>query len=106
MDYKNLNFDIHLKFVERKIVCAVGILNKLKCYFPKKNFLLLYHAVIFPHLLYAIPLWGCTDKSYLHNIGILKHNCKTFVHPILLKGPRYLSVNNSFRLWRVSAKQM
>ena len=36
MDYKNLNFDIHLKVVKRKIVYAVGILNKLKCYFPKK----------------------------------------------------------------------
>ena len=33
---KNLKFDIHLKFVERKIACAVGILNKLKCYFSKK----------------------------------------------------------------------
>ena len=31
MDYENLNFDIHLKFVERKIVSAVSILNKLKC---------------------------------------------------------------------------
>ena len=36
MDYENLNFDIHLKFVERKIVFAVGILSKLKCYLPKK----------------------------------------------------------------------
>ena len=35
---ENLNFDIYLKFVERKIAYAVGILNKLKCYFPKKFF--------------------------------------------------------------------
>ena len=32
----NLNFDIYLKFVEHKIAYTVGILNKLKCYFPKK----------------------------------------------------------------------
>ena len=32
----NLNFDIHLKFADRKIAYAVGTLNKLKCYFPKK----------------------------------------------------------------------
>ena len=47
MDYENLNFDIHLKFVERK--------NKLKCDFPKKSLLQLYHALIYPHLPYAIP---------------------------------------------------
>ena len=31
---ENLKFDIHLKFVESKVACAVGILNELKCYFP------------------------------------------------------------------------
>ena len=52
---ENLKFDIHLKFVERKIAYAVGILNKLKCYSPKEILLQLYHALIYPHLLYAIP---------------------------------------------------
>ena len=36
---ENLKFDIHLKSVERKIACAVGILNKLICYFPQRNFI-------------------------------------------------------------------
>ena len=71
MDYKNLNFDIHFKFVERKITYAVGILNKLKCYFPQKILLQLYHASICPHLLYAILIWGSTYKSYLRYISIL-----------------------------------
>ena len=72
MDYEKLNFDIHLKFVERKIVYAVGILNKLKCYFLKKILLQLYHALINPHLLCAIPTWGSTYKSYLHKTSILR----------------------------------
>ena len=71
MDYKNLNFDFHLKFAERKIVYAVGILNKLKCFFPKKILLQLYHALIYLHLLYAILIWGSTYKSYLHKISII-----------------------------------
>ena len=72
MDYEKLNFDIHLKFVERKIVYTVGILNKLKCYFLKKGLLQLYHALIYPHLLYTIPIWGSTYKSYLHKTSILQ----------------------------------
>ena len=31
---ENLKFDTHIKSVERKIACAVGILCKLKWYFP------------------------------------------------------------------------
>ena len=69
----NLNFDIHLKFADRKIAYAVGTLNKLKCYFPKKYPLQLYHILIYLHLLYAIPIWGSTYKSYLHKISFLQN---------------------------------
>ena len=68
----NLNFDIHLKFVDRKIAYAMGILNKLKCYFPNKILLQLYHVLICLHLLHAISTWGSTYKSYLHNISIFQ----------------------------------
>ena len=36
---ENFKFEIHLKLVERKIACAVGILNKLKMLFPQRNFI-------------------------------------------------------------------
>ena len=60
----NLNFNNHHKFVECEIVYAVGIINKLKCYFPEKILLQLYHVLIYLHHLYAIPIWGSTYKSY------------------------------------------
>ena len=72
MHCDNLNFDIHLKFVERKIAEAVGILNELKSHFPKKTLLQLYHVLIYLHLLYAISIWGSAYKSYLHNISIFQ----------------------------------
>ena len=81
MDYENLSFDIHLKFIERKIIYAVGTLNKLKSYFPKKILLQLYHALIYPHLLYAIPICGSTYKSYLHKISILQNKAFGINYP-------------------------
>ena len=81
MDYENLNFDIRLKFVERKIVYAVVILNKLKRHFPKKILLQLYHALIHRHLLYSIPIWGSIDKSYLHKISILQNKAVRIDYP-------------------------
>ena len=76
---KNLNFDIYLKFVERKIAYAIGILNKLKYYFSKKILLQLYHALTYPHLLYAITIWGSTHKSYLHKISMLQNKAVRIV---------------------------
>ena len=81
MVYKNLNFVIHLKFVERKIVYTVGILNKLKCYFPKKILLQLYHVLVYPHIFQAIPLWGSIYKSYLYNISILQNKAVGIDYP-------------------------
>ena len=76
---ENLKFDIRLKFVERKIACAVGALNKLKRYFPNQIRLQLYPALIYPHLLDAIPIWGSTYKSYLRKISILQNNAVKIV---------------------------
>ena len=70
---ENVKFDTHIKSVERKIACAVGILCKLKWYFPQNILLQLYHTLIYPHLLYAIPVWGSTYKSYLHYISIFQN---------------------------------
>ena len=47
---------MHLKY-EHKIACAVGIFNKLICYFLKKILLQLNHSLIYPHLVSAIPIW-------------------------------------------------
>ena len=76
----NLNFDIHLIFLECKIAYAMCILNKLKYYFHRKILLQFYQNVlIYLHLLYAIPVWGSTNKSYLHNISILQNKAVKFV---------------------------
>ena len=50
----------------------MGILNKLKYYFPKKILLQLCHALIYPHFLCTTPIWGSIYKSYLHKISILR----------------------------------
>ena len=68
-----LKFNVHIKNIERKIACAVGILYKLNSFFPTEVLLQLYHALIYPHLLYAIPIWGSTYNIYLHKIVALQN---------------------------------
>ena len=59
-----LNFKEHIKIVERKVACAVGILANSKHYLPRDILLQLYHALIDCHLIYAIPAWGSTFHTY------------------------------------------
>jgi len=51
-----LDYSDHINYLERKVACSVGILRKLKFSFLKEVVLQLYHALVYPHLLYAIPV--------------------------------------------------
>ena len=55
-----LSFKTHIESLENKILCRVGVLWKLHRYLCEKTMTLLYYALIKPHLLYAIIIWGST----------------------------------------------
>ena len=96
-----LNFQPHLKMIENKLARSVGILSKVRFLFPTSTLLLLYFALIHPHLLFGIVLWGSTCSSYQSKLQILQNkairiisNCNrrisitTFYHKLgILKIP-------------------
>ena len=65
-----LNFQPHLKMIENKLARSVGILSKVRFLFPTSTLLLLYFALIHPHLLFGIVLWGSTCSSYQSKLQI------------------------------------
>jgi len=78
-----LHFKTHFQAIKIKVVKGVGILSKLRFSFPKSSLLLLYNALIQPHLLFALSLWGTTSPSYLKPLQLLQNkavriicNCK------------------------------
>ena len=91
LDFK-LNFLDHIRLVESKVAKAVGILSKLRSQLPKFTLLLLYHALIHPHLIYALPLWGCTFSSYLQKLQLLQNKAIR----IICNTSRYSSANILF----------
>ena len=68
-----LLFNNHIKQIEVKVAKGVGILSKLRFLFPKSTLLLLYYALVHPHLLYALPLWGCIYKKYSQKLQLLQN---------------------------------
>ena len=56
MEY--LNFKPHIEKVTKQIVRATGILWRVGRFLPVESMTTLYHALIQPHLLYGLAIWG------------------------------------------------
>ena len=67
-----LNFKPHILSLETRVSRSVGILSKLRSTFPSPT-LLLYHALVQPHLVYGLPLWGSAFKTHLSKLQILQN---------------------------------
>ena len=57
---KHLTWTEHIKMVNKTIRSKVGILFRLRHFVPQTIVLLLYKALIQPHLMYGIEVWGNT----------------------------------------------
>ena len=68
-----LNFKTHISKVQSKISKGVGILYKLNKLLPTRTLITLYYALIFPHLMYGIIIWGSTYSSYLTSLQTLQN---------------------------------
>ena len=67
-----LSFRPHIKQTEGKISRGLYALRTAKHFLPKKHLTLIYHALIAPHLTYAINYWHSTTKNHLHKLKILQ----------------------------------
>ena len=70
-----LNFKSQIDNVQSKIAKGLGILFTLNQIFTYNALLMLYYALVHPHLTYGILIWGSTYKSHL----ILYNFCKTML---------------------------
>ena len=59
--------------IENKILRPIGIIIKLKSFLPPAALLKFYHALVHPHLLYGLLVWGTTYTSYLAKLCTLQN---------------------------------
>ena len=55
---QHLNWNPHIDNINLKISKIVGILSKLKHFLPSNILKMIYQALIEPHILYGILVWG------------------------------------------------
>ena len=63
---ENLSWKIHINNISKTISRNIGIIYKLKSYFPHSTLLMLYSTMILPYLNYGILAWGNSNK---HIVG-------------------------------------
>ena len=68
-----LTFEIYIKILETNLSKPVGIICKLKFVLPKDALIKLYYALLHPHLLYGLVIWGSTYQSFLMKISTVQN---------------------------------
>ena len=67
-----LTWKNHINNVSSKISKSIGLLYKIRHFVNIKIMKTLYYSLVYPHLLYAIEVWGSADDIYLNKLFILQ----------------------------------
>lgn len=66
-----LSWNDHVQAICKKILPAIGVLNRLKDKMSNKILIIVYHALIKSHLIYMIHIWACCSSELFDTIDIL-----------------------------------
>ncbi len=77
---KNLRFSKHVDKVSRSVSAGIFVLRKLAAHLKIEHLLNIYYGIIYPHLLYALPLWGFSSSRVNHLFVLQKRAIRTIFH--------------------------
>jgi len=66
---EQLNFSNHINSIRMKLSQVIGILWKVSYFIPYPILKTIYHSLIYPHLTYAIEVWGNSSKVALNRLS-------------------------------------
>ena len=67
------SFKSQITHLESKTSRSVGVIAKLRYYLPPETLLSLYFALVYSHVLYGLPVWDSTCKTYLTKLRKLQN---------------------------------
>ena len=75
----NLSLKSHIHYLESKLSRSVGVISRLRCFLPSSALINLYYSLIHSHLLYGLPVWASTYKTYLTKIRVLQNKAISLI---------------------------
>ena len=85
----NLSFSHPISSVSKKISRAVGIMFKINEIVLSHILINLYYSIIYPFLIYGLPIWGVACKKYLDPI----HKLQTKIVRLITSNVTYHSLH-------------
>ena len=67
-----LDWSKHIMHLKNKVSKGIGILCKARKILPKSTLLVLYYAMIYPHFMYCIEVWGSAAECHISLLLILQ----------------------------------
>ena len=65
---ENLKWDVHIERIAKKISKVCGILYTVRSKLTEVSIRLVYHALIYSHIIYCIPIWGNAYRCHLRPV--------------------------------------
>ena len=69
-----LTFKDHVMAVSKKIARTTGAMYRIRPYVNDKTLKMIYNSLLYPHLLYGIPIWGNADNIHIKSLLTLQKN--------------------------------
>ena len=66
---EHLSFDQHVQTVCSKISQSNFIISRAKNFLDKKSLKMLYSSMVHPHLIYCLPIYGCTSQKNIAKLS-------------------------------------
>ena len=101
-----LSFKQHITVITKKISRAIGLLYKLRHYVTRKVLIMMYYSLIYPFLIYALPIYGTADYI-IHILQKKVVRLVTFSDPISHSLPIFkeLEVLTIFEVFKVETSK-
>ena len=68
----HLNWKQHILNISKKISRSIGVMYKLRHYINLSMLVNIYYSLIYPHLIYAVQVWGSACKTELNKLLVLQ----------------------------------
>ena len=67
-----LSFSHHITSISKKMSRVTGLMYRIRSCVNNKTLKMIYYSLIYPHLLYGIPIWGNADDIHINPLLILQ----------------------------------